>query len=292
MDARARNLSQHASLLDRYREVPRHPRSYTDLHEHVLALARAGSARRRRRADQQRYRDASAGALAVSRRHCRAATQGIPVHAADGYQGPALRHCGAGGGACCQTAMSTASASGKPLEEIGDAWVKAIAEPDCAAHRQRCPLPGRRDHRQRPRPRGRSARRLAGADLDAGLGQRALSLGRPLHHQGSRYRHAERRELSRADQGAAPAGNEPIGRVARRHLCPLGKMQGARRAAALRGRGRLSAGDLLCIGAEDAREPRRDRGCGRARGRAHQCGARRRPSIFWCRRRPRSSSRA
>jgi hypothetical protein len=28
--------------LDPYREPPRHPRGYPDLHEHVLALARAG----------------------------------------------------------------------------------------------------------------------------------------------------------------------------------------------------------------------------------------------------------
>ena len=46
--------------------------------------------------------------------------------------------------------------------------------------------------------------------------------------------------------------------------------------------------DLLRVGAEDAREPRRDRGGGRARRRTDQRGARARPSTCWCRRRPRS----
>src|SRR5262249_980311 len=69
------------------------------------------------------------------------------------------------------------------------------------------------------------ARRAAGANINAGLGQRALSVGRPLHHPGSRHRHSERRQLPRPAQGAAPARNESIGRAARRHLCPLPQAQ-------------------------------------------------------------------
>jgi UbiD family decarboxylase len=37
--ARACNPSARKLLLDRYREAPKHPRTYSDLHEHVLALA-------------------------------------------------------------------------------------------------------------------------------------------------------------------------------------------------------------------------------------------------------------
>src|SRR5436853_7823444 len=42
MDHRTAARSSNAMALERYREVRRHARGYNDLHEHVLALARAG----------------------------------------------------------------------------------------------------------------------------------------------------------------------------------------------------------------------------------------------------------
>ncbi len=72
------------------------------------ARSRVGAASRRtpgrgRRADQQRQRNASAGALAISRRHPGGRAQGIFVHAADRRQGRALRYVRAGRGACRQS---------------------------------------------------------------------------------------------------------------------------------------------------------------------------------------------
>ena len=177
---------------------------------------------------------------------------------------------------------------GKPLEDIGAAWVNAIANPIPPRVVENAPcqeivITGADLDKRRP-----GARRPAGADLDAGLGQRALSLRRPLHHQGSRHRRAERRQLPRPAQGAAAPRHEPVGRAARRHLRALGEIQGARRAAALRGRGRLPAGRLLRVGAEARQRSRRARGRGRASpaGRSMSCAAR--PSTCWCRRKPRS----
>ena len=170
---------------------------------------------------------------------------------------------------------------GKPLEEIGQAWVKAMADPIAPRVVTRRAVPGRRRSTGADLERdGNATRRPAGADLDAGMGQRALSLGRPLHHQGPRHRRAERRQLPRADQGAAAARHESVGRAARRHLRSLAEMQGTRRAAPLRGRGRLPAGHFLRLRAEDAGASRRARGRRRACRRTDQCGARqdRRPS--------------
>ena len=101
-----------APALERYRDGP--PRQSARLSGSARARAGAGARRpagRRRRADQQRHRDASAGALAVSRRHSGAGAQGVPVHAADRLQGPALRHAPCWSPASPPTAMSIASAS-------------------------------------------------------------------------------------------------------------------------------------------------------------------------------------
>jgi hypothetical protein len=70
-------------------------------------------------------------------------------------------------------------------------------------------------------------------------------------------------------------------------LRALGKIQGARRAAALRGRGRLPAGRLLCIGAEDADDLDELAVAGAIAGGPINV-VRARPSTSWCRPRPRS----
>ncbi len=46
---------------------------------------------------------------------------------------------------------------------------------------------------------------IPAADLDAGLGRRALYDAVAIHHQGSRYRHPEHGQLSRPGEGAASA---------------------------------------------------------------------------------------
>ena len=87
------------SALERYRDgPPRHPRSYPDLHEHVLALAREGllvvvdepinKDTEMHPLVRWQYRGGIPGAR----------TQGVPVHAADRFQRPPLRHRGAGRG--------------------------------------------------------------------------------------------------------------------------------------------------------------------------------------------------
>ena len=59
---------------------PTPARPYPDLHDHVRALDKAGLLVRVDAADQQRHRDAPAGALAVPRRHRGEGSQGVPVH--------------------------------------------------------------------------------------------------------------------------------------------------------------------------------------------------------------------
>ena len=177
---------------------------------------------------------------------------------------------------------------GKPLDEIGRTWVEAIANP--VAPRVVTDAPCQEVV-------------ITGEELDkdgAALDGLPVPISTPGwdnapylsagHYitKGSRHRHPERRQLSRPAQGAAAAGHESVGRAARRHLCPLAQVQGARRAAALRRRRRLPAGGLLRLGAEDAGESRRDRGGGRARGLPDQRGARQDRRSAWCRRKRRS----
>ena len=153
----------------------------------------------RRRADQQRHRDASAGALAVPRRHCRAQTQSFSVHPADGLARAGVTTCAVLVAGLAGSRDIYRVGFGKPLDDIGERWVDAVARSAHAAHVGNAPC-------QEIVTIGSDldatewARRLAGADLDAGLGQRALSVGRALHHQGPRHRHPEHRQLPRPDQ--------------------------------------------------------------------------------------------
>ena len=215
--------------LARYRDEPHPARGYPDLHDHVLALASRRPSCRRRRADQQRHPHASAGALAISRRHRRKRAQGVSVHASR----PTARArittspCWWPGWPPIRTSIVSASAGRS--NEIGAAWVKALAAPVEPRVVTDAPCQEICIHRRCARQAGQRARRPAGADLDAGLRQRAVSFRRPLHHQGSRHRPAERRQLSRPAQSAAPARHESIGRIARRHLLRIGS--NTRRAA-------------------------------------------------------------
>ena len=85
--------SSASPTLERYRDgPPLHPRTYPDLHEHVLALAREGllvivdepinKDTEMHPLVRWQYRGGIAGA----------GSQGVPVHAADRSQRPPLRH--------------------------------------------------------------------------------------------------------------------------------------------------------------------------------------------------------
>ncbi len=283
-----RSAARASTALARYRDgPPTHARSYPDLHEHVLALAREGLLVV---VDEPINKDTEMhplvrwqyrGGIPEPERKAFLFTQ--PTDSKGRRFDIAVLVAG-----LAANREVYRVGFGKPLDEIGRTWVDAIANP--IAPRVVTDAPCQEVV-------------ITGADLDRD-GQALDGLPVPISTPGfdnapylsaGHYitrdpgqRHPERRQLSRPAQGAAPARHEPVGRAARRHLRPLGEVQGARRAAALRGGGRLPAGRLLRVGAEDAREPRRDRGGGRARRRTDQRGARARPSTCWCRPRPRS----
>ena len=255
----------HAAL-ERYRRRRAGERAQLSRPARARAGAGArGPAGRRRRADQQRHRDASAGALAVSRRHRGAGPQGVPVHAADRLQRPPLRRRRAGRRASPPTARSIAPASASRWRRSARAWVNAIANPIPPRVVENAPC---------------QEIVITGADLDKD-GQALDGLPVPISTPGwdnAPYLSAGHYITKDPDTGVQNVGNyrgqlkapqaarhEPVGRAARRHLRALGEIQGARRAAALRGRGRLPAGRLLCVGAEARQRSRR--ACGRRRDR-------------------------
>ena len=114
---------------------------------------------------------------------------------------------------------------------------------------------------------------IAAADLDAGLGRRALHHAVAIHHQGPRHRRAEHGQLPRPGEGAAAARHEPVAGAAAGHLQPLGKAARARlQETALRRRARRAAGRHLRLGAEIAGDARRVACRRRAGRRADQRG--------------------
>ena len=113
---------------------------------------------------------------------------------------------------------------GCQLEEIDARWVRAAQPADHAARRRARAVPRDRDHRQGARQAGPGPRRHPGADLDAGLGQRALHHAVAIHHQGPRHRRAEHGQLPRPGEGAAAARHEPVAGAAPGHLQPLGEV--------------------------------------------------------------------
>ena len=180
MDERA--LSN--SALDIYREASP-ARGYRDLHAHVIALAQAGLLQV---VDEPINKDTEMHPLV--RWQFRG---GIPESGRKAFL--FTQPTEARAGATTWRSLSPGSPPirdvyrigfGRPLDEIGAGWVKAIAAP--IAPRIVCPRRARRsvvigDDLDR----AARARRPAGADIDARLGQRALSVGRPLHHAGSGY---------------------------------------------------------------------------------------------------------
>ena len=245
--------SSASPALERYRDgPPLHPRTYPDLHEHVLALAREGLLVI---VDEPINKDTEMhplvrwqyrGGIAEPQRKAFLFTQ--PTDSKGRRYDISVLVAGLAANRDVYRV-----GFGKPLETIGAAWVSAIANPIAPRDCRRCTLSGNSVDRQRPRRGWPRARRASGADLDAWLGQRALPLRRPLLHQGSGQRNPERRQLSRPAQGTAAARNESVGGAACRHLRALGEVQGARRTDAVRGRGRLPAGHLLRLRAEAAR---------------------------------------
>ena len=177
-----RSAARALTALDRYRDgPPKHPRSYPDLHEHVLALARAGLLVV---VDEPINKDTEMhplvrwqyrGGIAEAR------PQGVPVHAADRLEGPPLRHRGAGRRARRQPrdlSHRLRQAARRDRPHLGRRRIanpiapRVVTDAPC----QEIVITG--DDLDRD---GRGARRPAGADLDAGLGQRALSLA-PAHY--------------------------------------------------------------------------------------------------------------
>src|SRR5437868_580802 len=162
--------------LERYRDgPPQHPRTYRDLHEHVLALAREG--------------------LLV--------VVDEPINK-DTEMHPLVRWQYRGG----------------------------IGERDRRAFLFTQPTDGK-------------GTRYDSAVLVAGLAANPdvyrIGFGRPLEESGSTW---------------AAARHESLGRIARRYLCALAQIQGARRADAVRGCRRRSAACVLCGRAENAGTPR------------------------------------
>ena len=126
-----------------------------DLQQH-LRTSKGGPAGAHRPADQQGHRAASAGALAVHRRHAGGRAPRLPVHQRHRCQGPQIRHAGGGRRARGVAARSTRSAWARPVEEIGerlDDRRSPIRSRRCASNGAR--LPGGRHHRRRAARAGR-----------------------------------------------------------------------------------------------------------------------------------------
>ena len=94
---------------------------------------------------------------------------------------------------------------GKPVEEIGQAWLDAVAHPIPPVRVNSGAVPGGRHQGRRTAQARRRLEAAAGADLDAGLRRRALFHRHALRHQGSR------RAASRTWAPTAPASKPPTG---------------------------------------------------------------------------------
>ena len=169
-------------------------------------------------------------------------------------------------GALAASPQIYAIGMGKPVEEIGNAWIDAVAHPIPpvrvnAAPCQEVVIQG--DDIEEP-DGGLEA--PAGADLDAGLRRRALSHRDALHHQGPRHRRPEHGHLPRRPQGHRPARRaHGVAHRRRRRLSALAEVSQAEDADAVRHRGRLRAGRDLHRAAEARHRHGRD---GRSRARS------------------------
>ncbi len=194
--------------LARYRDETTHARSYPDLHDHLLALARAGLlvvVEEPINKDTEMHplvRWQYRGGIPESDRKAFLFTQ--PTDGKGAHYDIAVLVAG-----LAANPEVYRIGFGRPLGEIGAAWVQALAVPVEPRVVDGGAVPGHLHHRRCARQSRRRARRLAGADLDARLRQCALSVRRPLHHQGSRHRPAECRQLSRPIKAPRRLGMNP-----------------------------------------------------------------------------------
>ena len=149
-------------------------RGYPDLHDHLKTLDEGRAAGHRRSRDRQGHRDASAGALAVPRRHRREGPQGVPLHQRQRRQGQALRHSRSR--SACSPANREIYRIGMAcdLDKIDETWNRAVAHPIPprvveTAPCQEIVITGKALDKP-----GHGPRRAADPDLDAGLGRLAL----------------------------------------------------------------------------------------------------------------------
>ena len=210
-----------------------------------------------------------------------------------GSQRRALRHARSWWARWPPPTRSTpwAWASGRGAGRHLDAARSATrSRPECSRERA---LPRGGHHRRGVEAARRRPRAPSGADLDAGFRCRALSHRDGLRHQGSRNRRAEHGHLSRRPEGVGPARRAHGVAPRRRGRLPaLAEISEARRADALRHRGRLRAGRRL-YGPAETRRSTRTRWRSRAGSPGGRCASRAaRPSTSKFRPTPRSSSRA
>ena len=118
----------YASLLDRYREAPKHPRGYSDLHEHVLALAQNDLLVI---VDEPINKDTEMHALVrwqyrggIPERQRKAFLFTQPTDSKGRLYDIAVLVAGLAANRDVYRV-----GIGRPLDEIGDTWVKAIAQP-------------------------------------------------------------------------------------------------------------------------------------------------------------------
>ena len=219
------------------------PRSYPDLHDHIRALDKAGllirvTARSTRTPRCIRWCAGSSAAASRRRTARRCCSPTSSTARAGTYDIPVVV-----GALARQPARSTASASAAPLDQDRrDAGPRRCANPIPPRIVENAPCHEIVITATTLDKPGNGARRHAGADLDARLGQRALHHARrstspktptPASRTSGNYR----------GQVKAPrrAGHEPVARTASRHLRALGEVPRARQEDAGRGRARRAA---------------------------------------------------
>ena len=176
-------------------------RAYPDLHEHVRALEKAGLLIR---VDRPINKDTEMhplvrwqfrGGIAEKDRKAFLFTNVIDS------KGTQIRHPGAWSAALAANREIYRIGMGCPLEKIDAGWSRAAQQPipprvvDNAPCHEIVITGERSTSRAGPR-------RHPDADLDAGLGHRALHHAVAIHHQGSRDRRAEHGQLPRPGEGA------------------------------------------------------------------------------------------
>ena len=120
-----------------------------------------------------------------------------------GSDGQKLRHAGRDRRARGVAREIYALGMGRPVDEIGDAWLQRDQPSDPAGRGEIGAVPGGRDQGRRAAQARRRAEALAGADLDARFRCRALSHRDVLHHQGPGDRRPQHGHLSGAAESDA-----------------------------------------------------------------------------------------